>query len=134
MPCTTEGLIKIKNFEDLMLRGTKNGEHVRSVFRSAIRREMHGATESSMAVPDPAFEEIVVKGIRDIITMHPNPNFRGHSSRAAPVETDPEEKEGEVNVQRATGDVEMEGVMEDAKKDEHGEKRDSREKESSPDE
>ena len=81
MPCTLDGLISIKNFENSMLKTVHPSglERWRRIFASARNRLLHGLTTSIMPEGDSEEEAEIMKHLRGFVQRFRNPNFVGFS-------------------------------------------------------
>ncbi len=84
MPCTLDGLITIKNFENHMLKTVHPTglEHWQRIFSSARNRLLHGHLESLMPGGDTEEETTIMAHMRRFIERFRNPNFVGFSAGA----------------------------------------------------
>ncbi|KAJ9620661.1 uncharacterized protein PV06_04641 [Exophiala oligosperma] len=85
MPCTTAGLLKIREFEVAMYQQEPDARKVQvyqRIFASAKRRMLHGATTTSMAEGDSTEEHVIMRQLQAIINEFRNPNFVGFSNTA----------------------------------------------------
>ncbi|KAJ9611387.1 hypothetical protein H2200_004571 [Cladophialophora chaetospira] len=81
MPCTLDGLITIKTFENQMLKTVHpaNLERWQRIFASARKRLLHGQQESLMPGGEGEEEATIMKHMRGFIERFRNPNFVGFS-------------------------------------------------------
>ncbi|KIW11111.1 hypothetical protein PV08_10411 [Exophiala spinifera] len=90
MPCTTAGLLKIREFEVAMYQQEPDARKVQvyqRIFASAKRRMLHGATSTSMAEGDSTEEHVIMRQLQAIINEFRNPNFVGFSNTGHAVNT-----------------------------------------------
>ena len=82
MPCTLDGLITIKTFENNMLKSVHplNLERWHRIFASARHRLLHGQPESLMPGGACGEEDTIMDHMRDFIQRFRNPNFVGFSA------------------------------------------------------
>ncbi|OCT47497.1 hypothetical protein CLCR_03281 [Cladophialophora carrionii] len=81
MPCTLDGLITIKTFENAMLKTVHPSdlERWQRIFASARNRLLHGHPESMMPGGESAEEATIMKHMQDFIQRFRNPSFVGFS-------------------------------------------------------
>jgi hypothetical protein len=81
MPCTLDGLITIKNFENEMLKTVQPAglERWQRIFHSARNRLLHGHPESLLPGGDSEEEKTIMNHMRGFIQRFRNPNFVGFS-------------------------------------------------------
>jgi hypothetical protein len=81
MPCTLDGLITIKTFENAMLKTVHPSglERWQRIFASARNRLLHGHPESLMPGGESPEEASIMKHMRDFIQRFRNPSFVGFS-------------------------------------------------------
>lgn len=82
MPCTLDGLITIKTFENAMLKTVHPSglEKWQKIFASARNRLLHGHLESLVPGGEGEEEATIMKHIREFIERFKNPNFVGFSA------------------------------------------------------
>ncbi|EXJ84963.1 hypothetical protein A1O3_05638 [Capronia epimyces CBS 606.96] len=82
MPCTTDGLLAIRRFENAMydqVRDPTKIEEWQKVFASVKRRLLHGAPHSSLPNGETKEELTIMEHVRRFIDRFKNPNFVGFS-------------------------------------------------------
>lgn len=82
MPCTTDGLLAIRRFENAMydqVRDPAKIEEWQKVFASVKRRLLHGAPHSSLPNGETKEELTIMEHVRRFIDRFKNPNFVGFS-------------------------------------------------------
>ncbi|KAL2421397.1 hypothetical protein ABEF95_007749 [Exophiala dermatitidis] len=87
MPCTTDGLLAIRRFENAMydqVRDPAKIEEWQKVFASVKRRLLHGAPQSSLPNGETKEELTIMEHVRRFIERFKNPNFVGFSSVEQP--------------------------------------------------
>ena len=83
MPCTLDGLITIKTFENHMLKSVHPAglERWQRIFTSARNRLLHGQAETLVLAGDTGEEATIMRHMRDFIERFRNPNFVGFSAK-----------------------------------------------------
>ncbi|EXJ85828.1 hypothetical protein A1O1_06197 [Capronia coronata CBS 617.96] len=82
MPCSTDGLLAIRRFENAMydqVRDPAKIEEWQKVFASVKRRLLHGAPHSSLPNGETKEELTIMEHVRRFIDRFKNPNFVGFS-------------------------------------------------------
>ncbi|KIX07634.1 uncharacterized protein Z518_02287 [Rhinocladiella mackenziei CBS 650.93] len=82
MPCTTDGLIAIRRFENAMYQQVGDPtkiEYWQRIFASVKRRLLHGAPHSLLPEGETKEELTIMEHVRRFIERFKNPNFVGFS-------------------------------------------------------